>query len=711
MPPSYAAIFRTHVWDEGVRDMAERARACCGSGRFVVAADETRSPLQVGTFEKLSHTDDFSDYGLPSVPADKVLWWNADYPLYAARRALPDSDYYVMFEYDVFLNCDVDRMVRQCAENKVDFVGSFMSPIGADHFFAESASAMVGDLWWAFIPFTIVSGRAIDEMLQIRQTLAAKLATEQISQWPYCEAFMPTVVAQRTEFISWGLDRLIDTSLLAGRPFISIRDPRLSKAEFIAHPVMSGQRFIKALISEQPPGSHYMSDGRLRPELQHEILDDLRAVFGDQIQNQRNPDGSWWVAESIVPPEPEIVRPWIDLAYGKPATQSSHSRWSRGASAEEDAALANRDPLPDECAFHTDAEENPWWQVDLLEICVVERIEIVNRVQFPLRFLHFRIDASRDGENWTTCFSKNDNAMVSSDPNYPARFTLVHQIHARFIRIMQLGTDCLHLRRVRVLGFRFTSSAHQDTEAMNNEAFARLLAQPDIRDTLATTVESVVHQRVLGRNSDSYDIDKLAFLAAGVDSSLYAVAHMADARRFPNARPLLDHAMACTPASGLVLEFGVFSGTSINHIANQMPERRVYGFDSFEGLPEDWRPGFPRGAFNTTLPEVAANVELIAGWFDATLPKFVADQDRAPVALLHVDCDLYSSTRTIFNFLGERIQPGTIIVFDEYFNYPEWRAHEFLAFKEFVAARGVGYEYIGLVPTHQQVAVRILTIG
>jgi len=581
----------------------------------------------------------------------------------------------------------------------------------ADHVWAESASAMGDNLWWAFIPFTIVSGRAIDEMLQVRQTLAAKLAAGQISQWPFCEAFLPTAVAQPPEFISWGLDKLVDASLITLRPFLSTRDPRLSKAEIVAHPVMSGQRFIKAVIHENLPGSHYCPDGRLRPEFQNEDLKDLQAVFGDQIQNQRSPDGSWFMAESIIPRQPDIFRPWIDLAHGKPATQSSISRWSHGGSTEEDAARANREPLPDDFAFCTDTEADPWWQVDLLEICVVERIEIINRLQAPARFTRFRIDASRDGESWTTCFSKHDNAMISSDPHYPARFTLVDQIHARFIRIIQLGTDCLHLRRVRVLGFRLAPSAPATIELMNSEAFARLLTEPGNHEALAATVESVVQQRVLGRGYDSYDVDKIAFLAAGVDSGLYAVAHMANAERFPNSRALLNYALVCAPSSGMVLEFGVGSGTSINYIANQVPNRSVYGFDSFEGLPEDWRPGFPRGTFRTSAPKVADNVELIAGWFDQTLPKFVAEIAREPIALLHVDCELYSSTRTIFNFLCDRIQPGTIIVFDEYLNYPEWRAHEFLAFKEFVAARGVGYEYIGLVPTHQQVAVRILTMG
>jgi predicted O-methyltransferase YrrM len=166
------------------------------------------------------------------------------------------------------------------------------------------------------------------------------------------------------------------------------------------------------------------------------------------------------------------------------------------------------------------------------------------------------------------------------------------------------------------------------------------------------------------------------------------------------------------PASGMVLEFGVFSGTSINRIASQMPGRRVYGFDSFEGLPETWRPGFGQGKFKRTdLPTVSENVELVIGWFDNTLPAFVASNPDEKLALLHVDCDLYSSTKTIFAFLADRIVPGTIIIFDEYFNYPEWRIHEYKAFLELRLEHVIAYEYIGLVPSHQQVVVRVTSVG
>lgn len=74
------------------------------------------------------------------------------------------------------------------------------------------------------------------------------------------------------------------------------------------------------------------------------------------------------------------------------------------------------------------------------------------------------------------------------------------------------------------------------------------------------------------------------------------------------------------PASGLVLEFGVFKGQSINKLGRVL-QQPIFGFDSFEGLPEDWDVGnavIPREAFDRqgNLPEVLPNVVLIKGWFE-----------------------------------------------------------------------------------------------
>lgn len=160
---------------------------------------------------------------------------------------------------------------------------------------------------------------------------------------------------------------------------------------------------------------------------------------------------------------------------------------------------------------------------------------------------------------------------------------------------------------------------------------------------------------------------------------------------------------------GDVLEFGVFSGTTVNYIANQSGWK-VAAFDSFDGLPEPWRAGYQTGKFSrSTLPKVAESVTLYVGWFDQTLPKYVAERgvEAQPVRYLHIDSDLYSSAKTIFQYLGDRIVDGTVIVFDEYFNYSGWQGGEYKAFQEFVEETGVDYEYLTYNSQHQQVAVKI----
>lgn len=106
------------------------------------------------------------------------------------------------------------------------------------------------------------------------------------------------------------------------------------------------------------------------------------------------------------------------------------------------------------------------------------------------------------------------------------------------------------------------------------------------------------------------------------------------------------------------------------------------------------------------MPTAPRNVELIKGWFSETLPAF-ATSHRETVSFLHVDCDLYLSTRCIFENLGERIGKGCVIVFDEYFNYPGWKEHEHLALQELIRLRDLKYRYEALVPSHQQVCVVI----
>lgn len=219
-------------------------------------------------------------------------------------------------------------------------------------------------------------------------------------------------------------------------------------------------------------------------------------------------------------------------------------------------------------------------------------------------------------------------------------------------------------------------------------------------------VLAIANHAISTPHTGCFNLDFLSTLTAGVTSSQYMLTKMLSAERLGDVGSLIDFACQSAKVPGLVMEFGVFSGRSIDRIAQNI-SGPVYGFDSFEGLPEAWRPGFDKGYFaREGLPQTLPNVELVVGWFDRTLPVFL-DAHPEPASLIHVDCDLYSSTQTVFTQLRNRIVPGTIILFDEYFNYPGWELHEFKAFQEFVSATGLQYEYIGFNVNNQQVAVRV----
>jgi hypothetical protein len=167
-----------------------------------------------------------------------------------------------------------------------------------------------------------------------------------------------------------------------------------------------------------------------------------------------------------------------------------------------------------------------------------------------------------------------------------------------------------------------------------------------------------------------------------------------------------------------VLEFGTATGRTLNQFAHWMPNKIIYGFDSWQGLPEKFND-LPAGHFAQKLPKVLPNCKLVQGWFGARPPQdqsniaentalAFAVNSQAPIALLHLDADLYSSTKTVLNDFAKHIVPGTVILFNEYWNHPTWKKHEFRAWQEHCKMYGVDYEYIGYASDHQEVAVRIL---
>jgi predicted O-methyltransferase YrrM len=217
--------------------------------------------------------------------------------------------------------------------------------------------------------------------------------------------------------------------------------------------------------------------------------------------------------------------------------------------------------------------------------------------------------------------------------------------------------------------------------------------------------------RLYRRFLHKYFLNDLWFdlqLAAKREAVAYIQANMASAMMTRDRFALLRYALGMVKLNGLILEFGVEKGASLRTLA-EIHQGEVHGFDSFEGLPEDWSGTYEhKGKFSMRgqQPKLPPNAKLHVGWFDKTLPAFLA-ATPGDAALVHVDCDIYSSAKTVFDLLGPRIKPGTIIVFDEYFNYPAWRHHEYKAFQEFVTAGGRRYSYVGFSAEKGHVAVRM----
>lgn len=155
---------------------------------------------------------------------------------------------------------------------------------------------------------------------------------------------------------------------------------------------------------------------------------------------------------------------------------------------------------------------------------------------------------------------------------------------------------------------------------------------------------------------------------------------------------------------GLALEFGVAGGRTLDIISK---DHHAVGFDSFEGLPEDWRDGFPKGMFAGPVPTIQ-NAEIVVGWFEDTLPKWIdQNKDRlSSLELIHVDCDLYSSTVTVLENLKPWIKSGLYIVFDEYHGYPGYENHEARAWENFTEENEISSVVRGIGP--EQLVVEIL---
>lgn len=154
------------------------------------------------------------------------------------------------------------------------------------------------------------------------------------------------------------------------------------------------------------------------------------------------------------------------------------------------------------------------------------------------------------------------------------------------------------------------------------------------------------------------------------------------------------------------LEFGVASGSSFRWWVNfnKNPESHFAGFDTFEGLPEDWGT-YKKGEMDYGMPKIEdTRAELVKGLFQDTLHPFLNKKTdllfKDSVSIIHLDADLFTATIFVLTQLYKYLKKGDIIFFDE-LSVPN---HEYQAFKIFVDSFGVKLKPLGAVNNFYQVA-------
>lgn len=169
---------------------------------------------------------------------------------------------------------------------------------------------------------------------------------------------------------------------------------------------------------------------------------------------------------------------------------------------------------------------------------------------------------------------------------------------------------------------------------------------------------------------------------------------------------VLNYSLEQITVDGLIIEAGVYYGMSLKVIAKHFKHKKVYGFDSFSGLPESWKSE-SAGSYSThgELPNVAKNVKLKKGWFKDSIPKFISKHDE-PIGFLHIDCDLYSSTFDVLMALKDNFVKGTIVLFNDFYGFKDYKQHEWKALKDFLKQSDHKVDYLACCVLGRELVVK-----
>lgn len=178
-------------------------------------------------------------------------------------------------------------------------------------------------------------------------------------------------------------------------------------------------------------------------------------------------------------------------------------------------------------------------------------------------------------------------------------------------------------------------------------------------------------------------------------------------------KKMREAVVSLVTGSGDWAEFGVGPGRSTKQILRQLPKQsKLYGFDTWKGLPQDFAGVIPKGGFSTggKIPQFLredSRFVPVVGKFHRTIPDWASKQKR-PLAFVHIDCDLYLSTKCVLKNIQQLINGSTIVLFDELAGHPGYLQNEYRAFVEFLDESGREFEWVLTSSDYDRVAVRFM---
>ena len=443
---------RTHFWADEVRRLTHKLYSETIGFDFVVLVDETRGSIDVSPFEKVSHTADLSDMNLPHWPSTSLnLHYNGDYALYALRKKKPGYKMYFMLESDAVTNIDLRSLLNHCLNEDIALlakVDQIDDPVVAECF--TSIRRWFPHYARVFFPLIGASAYLIDRLYESRLIIKAEEGAE--ADWPYCEAYVGAFLVSNPEFKYLNIDDIADTRDFTWLNHKHVDDPRVYKKNTIVHPV-TGTNFIEKNLMANDVVSIFDYKSTLYSGIKFENPIQFMPVLEKRIKDHKNADllirfWNFALAEGWVK-----VPPAINVAFAKPAIQSSCHAASRFQDVRQDASLLVDGIIEPHSRSHTDFEPQPWVMIDLIYTYEVRNIIIYVRPFSFERFRDFRIETSLDDCEWTTIYRKDDGSIPDSGNMKPIVINFNRGNKARFVRITQENEGWLHLNQVEIYAY------------------------------------------------------------------------------------------------------------------------------------------------------------------------------------------------------------------------------------------------------------------